>query len=84
VAVGVWVEVAVGVCVGVAVIVGDGVGVMDAVPVAWGVGEPGGVTVMSDGGKRVGEGEGVSVGGSAVGVASPRLGARASRAMPDK
>jgi hypothetical protein len=68
----------------VAVVVGDGVGVMDAVPVAWGVGEPGGVTVTSDGGRRVGEAEGVSVGVSAAGVAPSRLGARASRAMPDK
>lgn len=47
------------------------------------MGEPGGVTVTNDGGRRVGEGEGVAVGVSAVGVA-PRLGARANRAMPDK
>ena len=70
-------------CGGVAVGGGEGGGVRGAGPVAWGGGVRGGVPVTSDGGRRVGVGEGVSVGAAAVGVASPRLGARASRAMPD-
>lgn len=85
--VSVGVGVNVGVSVGVDVSVG--VGVIEDVIVAWGVGEPGGVSEMIAGGScvppRVGVGDavGVAVFASRVGE-PPRFGARDNNTMPDR